>query len=175
MHITRMAFFKNMELLQLIDDSYGFIQCQLLVQTETSRSPCQPWGLGIRKATDMAASAFISSRNATAHLTEQMLPQTLPAPSFDDSAEAVSFRRNYSRVFEEPIPSQRSNQKAWGFKSAKASLNRMDEEDQMSKARLIPSMGTHLDDDTLRIAVAQRVSAPLRLPHKCKRGDHGYP
>lgn len=90
----------------------------------------------------MAASAFISSRNATAHLTEQMLPQTLPAPPFDDSAEAVSFRRNYGRVVEEPVPSQRSNQKAWGFKSAKASLNRMlDEEDPMSKARLSPKVG----------------------------------
>lgn len=143
---------------------------------ETSRSPCQSRALGIRKAIKMTAPAFVSSRNATAHLTEQIQPQTLPASSFDDSAEAVSFRRNYSRVFEEPVPNQRSNQKALGFKSAKASLNRMlDEADQMSKARLIPSMGTHLDDDTLRIAVAQRVSAPLRLPHKCKCGDHGYP
>lgn len=80
-------------------------------------------GLGIRNATDIAAPALISFRNTTERLTELIILQALPKPSFNDLAEARSFRRDYSKVDEEPIPTQRSKQKAWDFVWAKASLN----------------------------------------------------
>lgn len=67
-----------MELLHLI---YVYLQSRIYAMSIPMLTSFG--GLGIRKATDIAAPAFISC-NATDHLTELILLQTLPALSFDD-------------------------------------------------------------------------------------------
>lgn len=71
-----------------------------------------------------------------------------------------------------------------GFHINQTSLNqKLYEVDQVSRARLlaaiqpeggvwfpIPSIGTHLDDDTLRIDIVQWVSVPICHPHKSNCG-----
>ncbi len=149
--------------------------------------PVSLGGLGIRRATDIASPAFISSLVATKDLVGSILSSQPEMSTDEDLAEAINEWRRNTGTEEEPQDTSRSKQKAWDTISSKrtqASL--LSNADQRDKARLLaaarpesgvwlhaipsPPLGTYLDTGTVRIAVAIRVGAPVCHPHTCKCG-----
>ena len=85
--------------------------------------PVSLGGLGIRRATEIAAPAFISSHIAASQLMSLLLPQNLVPSSENDLTEAIEFWKEQSGADVEPVHPHRANQKAWDQIAAKLSLS----------------------------------------------------
>jgi hypothetical protein len=143
-------------------------------------------GLGIRSARDIALPAFLSSLHSVGNLVNTVLsavPGVVVANNLTDAEEA------WSAEHEGVVPPEereRPRQKSWDMTSATQRLEDMLREgDQVTRARLlaasrkesglwlhaipVPSLGTQLDPETLRVAVALRVGADV--PHTWQRMD----
>jgi len=156
--------------------------------SEQATLPVAKGGLGIRRSTDAALSAFLSSVAGSHLLVTQLLPQHLHVtagindPSFTAAVTEWQSRAQSSSSVHEPFATA---QKVWD-----APLVNVQESnvlsaapDQAGKARLIAaaashsgafllarpcaSLGTGLDNSSLRIVVALRLGAPVCLPHVC--------
>lgn len=88
-----------------------------------------------------------------------------------------------------PFPNESffGNQKSWDRIKQQAQFdNLLEHANQLDRARLlaakrpesgawlnafpIPSLGTHLEDNAFRIAIAQRIGSMVCVPHKCRCG-----
>jgi len=152
-------------------------------------------GLGCRKAGDIALPAFVSSMNSVSNLVEAILSNVNVADT-DELAEAVeSWKRGLQD--DVPVPVHESSQKEWDTPRAHSILESLlARADQVERARLlsaslketgvwlnaipVPSLGTQLTPEVLRVAIALRVGAKVCEAHSCRcgigmdvRGLHG--
>ena len=154
-----------------------------------ARLPVKHGGLGVRASKDLAASAFLASHHATEGLVGRIL-QSCQLDRQPDPREALVVWR--TKANDAPFPSDPTKQKSWDeVVCNKAANDILTAANQVSRARLLaardegsgawlhalptPSLGTLLDNECLRIAVALRVGASICQPHKCRCGvDIGH-
>ena len=149
--------------------------------------PVSLGGLGVRRAQDLAKPAFIASLYSTRFLVDAVLSRVNGLAETGDLAVAREAWRLSSVGVVEPEEFKRIQQKAWDSEASGLALeNLLQDADQVSRARLlaasqkesglwlhaipVPSLGTQLDPETLRIAVALRIGAKVCEPHKCRCG-----
>ena len=155
--------------------------------------PVNLGGLGIRKATDIALPAFISSFISTKDLVASILSsqtgQVHNGLSVDEEVltAAINAWKGDSDLVE-PQGTSRGKQKAWDTIIAKATQESLlNDANQLARARLLaaarpesglwlhaipcPRMGTHLSPDTLKVAIALRVGAQVCYPLICACGS----
>ena len=152
--------------------------------------PVANGGLGVRRATDVALPAFLSSVVGSHALKSQLLPQRLwnvsgtSDPTFTAAVTEWQSRANMVPVLS-PFASE---QKIWDtpIVSAQEAKLLSAAPDQAGKARLIAasaphsgaflharpcsSLGTRLDNSSLRIVIALRLGASVCLSHTCVCG-----
>ena len=153
--------------------------------------PVSSGGLGIRLAVDLALPAFLSSCNGASDLTLRLLPSRLHAVSGNldpvCTAACLEWKNRYDAT--EPDPVKASVQKAWDAPvvSSKREEVLSSAQDQAGRARLLAataphsgdflhavpcsSIGTRLDDTSLRIAISLRLGAQMCAPHTCICGQ----
>jgi len=152
--------------------------------------PVANGGLAVRRATDVALPAFLSSVVGSHALISQLLPQRLwNVSGTSDPTFTAAVTEWQSRANMVPVMSPfASEQKIWDtpIVSAQEAKLLSAAPDQAGKARLIAasaphsgaflharpcsSLGTRLDNSSLRIVIALRLGAPVCLSHTCVCG-----
>ena len=156
--------------------------------------PVASGGLGIRKATQVALPAFLSSVCGSQSIIKQLLPQNLYKldGGTNDLAFTYALREWENRTcssIHTSISINQMSQKEWDLPVIKIQESEVlsAAPDQAGKARLLAaaaphsgaflhvrpcsSIGTRLDSTTLRIAVALRLGAPVCSTHTCVCGS----
>ena len=158
--------------------------------------PVRLGGLGIRLSNDIALPAFISSLHSVHSLVDAILIKVRLAEDEElRGAENTWSQRNAGIAL--PDGGDMGRQRTWdGPQSEAAAARLLEVANQTSRARLVaaacresglwlhalptPSLGTLLDPETFRVAVALRVGAVVCEPHSCRcgrlmdaRGLHG--
>ena len=161
--------------------------------------PIRWGGLGVRSAVSLAAPAYLASAAKTADLVLHLLPPNMKQAM--DASIDVAFQAWQGAVAETavvPTGVKSGIQRSWDDPCcAMTALILLEEApDDQSKARLrasqqatsgawlkalpLPSVGLHLENDTIRIAVGLRLGLTLCEPHVCHcgtqvdaRGTHG--
>ena len=145
--------------------------------------PVRNGGLGIRSASGLSVPAFLSSTASTLELVSAILGSPpLHNPDRDVAMIAWSEQCMFAPV---PISNRQSDWEAPILKVISSSLLER-ASTQQDKARLLavsrkesgawlnafpsPNLGTHLDNDTIRISVGLRLGIKLCHPHKCRCG-----
>ena len=153
--------------------------------------PTGSGGLGLRRSQDLSLPGYIPSAISSEPLVDALLSQTQigGAPAIDTAAAITIWQ---ARTGVDEIPEPRGKQRSWdAASSAKTIEGLLSRADQISRARIlsaqqkesaawlnalpIPSLGNHLDSETLRIAIALRVGAPICVPHRCRCGGQVDP
>jgi hypothetical protein len=197
--------YSNGELLRFDDFIRNTLQSLINVSLsdtawDQASLPVSFGGLGIRKASDVALPAYISSTIASHDLVINLLPNQLHSmvgtktESFLSAIRVWENKTNSNACDTSYSPRQKSWDKALMAVAKDRLLN--DACDTLEKARLLAatsvnsgaflnarpcsSIGTRLDNSTLRIAIGLRLGAPLCAPHICVcgqyvdcRGTHG--
>ena len=151
-------------------------------------------GLGCRRAEDIALPSFLASMNSVGELVETILSRINIADT-NELAEAVESLRGASGGA--PLPDDPSRQRAWDLPIVERNWeNMLRVADQVCRARLlvtaqresgawlnalpVSTLGTLLDSESFRVAIALRVGADVCIPHSCRcggrmdsRGLHG--
>ena len=151
-------------------------------------------GLGCRRAGDIALPSFIASMNSVGELVETIFSKINIADT-NELAEAVESWRGASGSAS--LPDDPRRQKTWDLPIVNKNWdNMLLEADQVSKARLmataqkesgawlnalpVSSLGTLLDPESFRVAIALWVGADVCILHSCRcggrmgsRGSHG--
>ena len=151
-----------------------------------SSLPVKQGGLGIRKATDLALSAFLSSAFSSSHGASALLPGDIKMENYIEVQEALDlWKAQFSEEEEQGLPEDVTVQTLWD--QPVFELKYQDLLDNQSvpteKARLIaahsehssgwltavpvPKLGLKLDDRSLQIAVGLHLGVPLCHPYKC--------
>ena len=147
--------------------------------------PVRFGGLGIRMSTDIALPAFISSLHATGDLVRSILCRTQIGDDRELGA-AVEKWQSEGLALAEGVLENR--QRSWDEpKSVATAARLLEEADQLSRARLlasagresglwlhalpVPTLGTLLDAESFRVAIALRVGAEICEPHVCRCGQ----
>jgi hypothetical protein len=162
--------------IQLNDSSW----CQISL-------PVVDGGLGIRHATDLALPAFLASVASVTELLGSILPQEM-VPFTDPLVEKGV---NLWKKFTKSVPPESTKckfQKEWELpQMQRHSRTLFDSTTTIEhKARLLgvtgnksgawlnalpsPTLGTLLDNDSFRVAIALRIGAPICCPHTCQCG-----
>lgn len=153
--------------------------------------PVSSGGLGVRLAVDLALPAFLSSVNGASELTLRLLPSRLLSVSGNldpvCAAACLEWVNRYDAAVPDPVKA--SVQKAWDAPIVTWKYEEVlqSAQDQAGRARLLAaaaphsgdflhavpcsSVGTRLDDTSLRIAVSLRLGAPMCAPHTCVCGQ----
>ena len=160
-----------------LDDEHVWFQSSL---------PVANGGIGIRRAAELAPSAFLASAAGCSPLVNQILPASLHETNnvWTDSA-LVKWQQGHN----EPPPTGENShlQRAWDKPKVDATFKRLlnDAQDPSTRARLLAvstkesgawlnapplsTIGLRMDNDTIRIAVGLRLGAKLREPHSCSQ------
>ena len=152
--------------------------------------PVSKGGIGIRKATQVALPAFLSSIAGSQPLITELLPARLHQLSgTEDPLFTTAVREWEMQVNSAPIsPPYSAMQKDWDQALVEAQKSKVlsAAPDLAGKARLIAAatphsgaflhtrpctaLGTRLDNSSLRISIALRLGAPVCAPHVCVCG-----
>lgn len=169
----------------LLRSSVSYIANADLSDNQWSQAslPVKAGGLGVRLASHLAPSAYLSASHATRVLQSFILGDSMTTDSeLEDSALGV-----WSSLTTAPPPSGVSayKQHAWDKPVVEATFNRLlqYQEDDVSKARLLAASAPHsgdwlhaipisncglrLDDEAIRVAVGLRLGSRLCAPHTC--------
>ena len=156
--------------------------------------PVRAGGLGIRKSEDIALPCYISSALSAHTLVEAIISSVTDLAQFEVSADIELWKAS-SQDLITPNGEQGFRQKAWDSPRIQhIQKTLLEESDQFSHARLlasaqpesgswisaipVPSLGTQLSPDELRIAIALRTGAKICESHSCRCGkivdENGY-
>ena len=143
--------------------------------------PLHRGGLGFRSTSDVALPAFLSSSYASAPLVAEILHTEVT------DTRALSAAASLWSAIHERQPENKSSQRDWdSINSERIATHLLPSLDQHRLAcfaaashpasgawlQAVPSSstGTLLDDETMRIGVAQRIGLPVCEPHPCRCG-----
>ena len=148
--------------------------------------PIRHGGIGLRRVSSLAKPCYLSSLTRSKTLVQAILPANI---SF--STEPIEVTENkllaeHPRLVV-PEPDKRSSQKEWdNAVSASEFTELLNSAHQIDQARLLAAaaphsaswiqayplaqLGLHLDDDSVRIALALRLGTPICQPHRCRCG-----
>ena len=150
--------------------------------------PTRYGGLGLRRTEDVALPSYAASVHSCRSLVTVMVPEELRDNVARVCAAVTEDWQKLTGASEPPELDLRSKQRAWddilSEKQWKAVLS---EANQFARARLLnaatqesgawlhaipaASLGTMLDKETLRIAIAMRIGADVCIPHQCRCGS----
>ena len=152
--------------------------------------PLRHGGLGIRSVQSLALPCYLASLCAAAPLVAAINPPS--AADLTQCAFEPALKEFKKAIGSSDIPegSAAQAQRSWDDLLCKAAVERLLEEaNQVDRARLlaaslphtgawlqaipVASLGLHLDPETVRVAVALRLGAPICEPHDC--GQCGHP
>ena len=148
--------------------------------------PVRMGGLGIRKSEDIALPAYISSSISTYSLVDSILKSVTDSAPIEITHEIEQWKASGEELIE-PQDEFRARQRAWDtprIEQTQKSL--IAKADQVSRARLlaaeqpesgawataipVPSLGTQLNPEELRIAIALRTGSEVCVERPCKCG-----
>ena len=202
LHILRTGQCSGHQLLKLFDELLRDALCLILnVSLDNDRwrqasLPVKAGGLGIRRVEQVAPSAYLASSAASKTLITSMLPTRLQV---QDQGISVALCVWHLQGGRDVITGEDAKkQKSWDNVLVKCDQTTLLEraEDQYTSARLkavmsrhagdwllappLSAVGLRLDNDTVRIASALRLGAPICAPYTCRcgasvdaRGAHG--
>lgn len=147
--------------------------------------PVRYGGLGVRKISSVSLPAFLSSVHSSAGLVGKILrapPTNYEISGLDDARNAW-----LSACPGQNIPYNPCSQRGWDDVLNKLTYTSLlNSSAGAERARLLavgcreaghwlnaypsPNVGTHLDSETLRLAMGLRLGAPICAPHKCSCG-----
>ena len=156
--------------------------------------PVRRGGLGIRRVSSLAPSAFLASAASTQDLQARILSgcHVTVDSAFDRVLAEWSALYNQTGILV-PVGRDAAKQRAWDepCTTADASKVMASQPDRHSQARLlalsaphsgdwlhalpISSCGLRLDDEAVRVAVGLRLGAKLCQPHRCPCGANVQP
>ena len=149
--------------------------------------PVRNGGLGVRRVSSLALSAFLASAAGTLILQDQVLLGSNSAP---DSFVTV-FQSVWTDTYSQPLPDQpaSSKQSTWDERAIQADIDTAwnSAADNYNRARLtavsaphsgdwlhvrpISACGLKLDNEAIRVAVGLRLGVSLCHPHDCPCGE----
>ncbi|OXA58286.1 Retrovirus-related Pol polyprotein from type-2 retrotransposable element R2DM [Folsomia candida] len=166
----------------------GIINCSLSPQSWLQSSlPVNKGGLGVRHAIDVAIPCFLASIYSSLPLAERLLPPHLHG--IDTAIQEGEER--WKSLGSSPLPPLeiRGIQAIWEIPQQEGVINHLTTnattlEDKaryhaMSQPNVgawlnaipSPQLGTHLPNETFRIAAALRLRCDICQPHKCSFGE----
>lgn len=169
----------------------SILNIQLTDETwEQATLPASSGGIGVRKASHVALPAFLSSVVSSQPLVTELLPGRLHTISgTNDPLFTAAVSEWQCRTDTVPVqPTFHTTQKGWDKTLVEVQESKVlsAAHDQADKARLIAaaaphsgaflhvrpcsSLGTRLDNSSLRIAIALRLGASVCAPHVCVCG-----
>ena len=149
--------------------------------------PVKLGGLGIRKSSDIALPSFISSMHSVSNLVDAVLSRVSGLVETGELTKAEETWSSTDASLLKPVGEDLTKQKLWDLplmelkqKSILANSNQTGRARLLAAARSetgawlhaipVPSLGTQLDEETLRISLALRVGANVCESHKCRCG-----
>ena len=150
--------------------------------------PLRYGGLGVRSVTDLALPCYISSLNSALDLMRTINAEIETDREPESLTGAVAVFREKIPGFEVPGGEASKRQRAWDDTSSESRFGELlGAVNQVHRARLLaarqphsgawlnaaplPTLGLHLDDESVRVAAALRVGAPVCEPHACRCGQ----
>ena len=150
--------------------------------------PTRYGGLGLRRLADVALPSYVSSLYGCHPIILACLPASLATDVTEEREKATADWQAAAGGEDVPTGSDQLKQKAWDSVLAQQNQRKLlSESNQFSRARLLSAaapesgawlhstpaatLGTLLDRETLRIAIALRVGADVCIPHRCKCGS----
>ena len=199
----RCTFSGNHPTLALLDEELKSMLCQFLNvdlddhQWDQASLPVKCGGLGIRKPTHVAPSAFLASVAGTSSLVSSILSHRQFSVKYQGETDALTM---WSTLGGGTPPSGpfAATQKCWDAAIIKVVVDRLlaDAPDDCTKARLLavsaphagdwlnappmPAIGLRMSNEAIRVATGLRLEANLCSPHTCPcsapvdaQGSHG--
>ena len=151
--------------------------------------PLRHGGLGVRSVENLALPCHIASLTAATPLIASIIPTIAGDDTPSALKPALDCFRASTGVITLPDPLAAGRQRTWDDAASAACRDQlMSGTNQIHRARLlassqphtaawlqavpVPSLGLHLDPETVRIAVALRLGAQICEPHACLLCGH---
>jgi hypothetical protein len=191
-HTLRTAFCDGHHILSKFDDKLRSalgIVCNVTLTDQQwlqASLPVCAGGLGIRRVSSLATSAFLASAAGTRELQDRLLRQT--ADSTDEEVDLCLTSRFNKLQSPSPSGSAAHKQRAWDKLVVDMEYHNLlsSYTDPNHRARLLASAaphsgdwlhalpiaacGLHLDDEAVRVAVGLRLGCALCQSHTCRCG-----
>ena len=149
--------------------------------------PTRYGGLGLRRLADVSLPSYVSSLHCCHQLITSCLPVLKIGKVTEERDKASADWQAMTGGKDIPKGEEQGKQRAWDSVLAEQHQQRMLSEcNQFARARLlsasasesaawlhatpVATLGTLLDPETLRVAIALRVGADVCSPHRCRCG-----